>query len=465
MVDNLSLNLFPNKSPRRETAMVSVVHPEAKKDLKQNKAKKLILPLGLMSGGGILLYYGIKAPTKSRIIKNLVNDRISQMDSNLKVYCQAVDDTISESYKKFAQYIEKYSKEHNINLSADMFTNLSEPNKVIKAQDLAFDAIAPISNPKTLGGLSGFAAFSADMNHTNRAVRETLDRKQELMRLLFDDYIKLPENPDESLNKLLLSSSALLKSYSTDILGQMGVNKFMKLKKAVSGYYNQMAQAVVESRNHQLNTKKQIIDASYAKASQLLGLGDDLTPAYNRLPSLDNYNNLTPQELKPSAVSKELNDVFGGNIYFKRAAAKDFNKITDKDIYNLFYSAYYDNNLDDLKFLIDRLRLRQVIVQSSSADDAQGYKVLIAKLEFMLNKMQELGVEEIVKFSSKDFSKMNMEQKRAALYYVSTASRRMGFNTIEDMDKFMAEKSPEYSKLNIRDYMELFKKNPELYFF
>ncbi len=465
MVDNLSLNLFQNKLPRREIAMVSVPSPEINKELKQDNKKKLILPLSLIAGGGILLYYGIKAPTKSQIIKKIVKDRIGQMQSNLKVYTQTVDETISNSYQKIADYIDNYARTNTAGVSPNIFTKLTEPKKIINAQDLAYEAVVNTSLQEQRaadGSLTGIGKFSVEIGKVNKNVLTSLNRKKELMRLLFEDYTKLPANADEDLNKLIISSSAKLKDEAGSVLGQMEVDKFTKYKEAVAKYFEQMSQTITNSRNEQLNAKRQIIDAAFARISEILELGDDFVPTYRRLPELENYNKLTKQELKPVKVSDDLMEVYGNNHYFKEAISLDFNKINEKDIYRIFYSSPYENNLEDLKLLIDRLRLRQVVSQDSSAPE---YKVVIAKLEYLVNKLHEFGVNEIVKKSSRDFAAMKPEQKRAALYYVSTVSRRMGFNTIADMDKYMAAYNSQYAKLNMRDFMELFQKNPELYFF
>ncbi len=467
MVDKVYLNSFQILKPQmtKVTASVQTIQP-AENDVRKGDKKKLILPLGMIAGGGLLIYYGIKAPTKSRIIKNIVNERLAQIKANLKIYKDSATDIVENSFRPFDKYIADYLKMNSFSGYQEIFEKITNPKMITKAVDLYMDAIHQSSLRKNRqGNLTDMAQFSADINNVLKNVNENLTNKRNAMALLFEDYAKLPKNKDENLNSLIVSSSAKLRAQSVSTLGQMDVIKYMAIHKTLSKYFAQMAEAITTSREKILKSKRDIIDLAYARVSELLDLEYDLKPSYKYLPSVDNYLTLTPQELQPQKLSVNISESVADDIYFKWVQQQDFNNFTDEDVRRIFYSAPYDNNLEDLKLLIDRLKLQKVISDKTTGVENPEYKILISKFEFLLNKLHEFGISEILKKSSKDFNKMNTEQKRAALYYVNTASRRMGFNSIESMDKFMAHVSEEYSNLCMRNYISMFKRKPELYYF
>ena len=466
MTDKVYLNNFQVlRAPKAKVSVSAQTNQPADNDVQNTDKKKLILPLGLIAGGGLLIYYGIKAPTKSKIIKNIVNERLAQIKANLKIYKDSTTDIVENSFKPFEKYIADYLKINSFSGYQEFFENLTGPKMVTRAVDLYMDAIVSLLRKNRQGNLTDMGQFSADINNVLKNVNENLTNKRNAMALLFEDYAKLPSNKDEKLNSLIISSSAKLRAQSVSTLGQMDVIKYMAIHKSLLKYFAQMADAITTSREKILQSKREIIDLAYARTSELLGMEYDLKPSYKHLPSIDNYLTLTPQELKPQNLSVNISDSVSDDIYFKWVQQQDFNNLTEEDVRRIFYSAPYDNNLEDFKLLIDRLKLQKVISDKTTGVENPEYKILISKFEFLLNKLYDFGISEIVNKSSKDFNKMNTEQKRAALYYVNAASRRMGFSSIESMDKYMAQVSEEYSKLSMRNYISFFKRKPELYYF
>ena len=113
--------------------------------------------------------------------------------------------------------------------------------------------------------------------------------------------------------------------------------------------------------------------------------------------------------------------------------------------------------------MIDRIRLQNELDKSLGQDNEKLYNNTIAKLESLGEKLKNFGEHELLTRCDKDFDNLSAEQKRAKLYYITQVSKRLGFETISDVDKYFAN-NEKYNKLNIRKYIEIFNKNPEIYF-
>ena len=105
--------------------------------------------------------------------------------------------------------------------------------------------------------------------------------------------------------------------------------------------------------------------------------------------------------------------------------------------------------MQDLGFLIDRLRLRQAVDKAKSPDRASSYDVIVPKLEYLSKRLHEFGKRELFGVLDKDFDHMRLEKKRASVYYVLRVARRLGFDSIQDMDAMMLKENSAYADLNI----------------
>ena len=108
-----------------------------------------------------------------------------------------------------------------------------------------------------------------------------------------------------------------------------------------------------------------VIDTSFERMAYLLDL-KYFKPSYSRVPEAVDFPKLTPEQLKPMQLPKKLKKEMKSNLYIDLLMKKDFANLTDKDIENIFNSIHSNNNLQDLGFLIDRLRLRQVLYKSKN---------------------------------------------------------------------------------------------------
>lgn len=467
MVEQISAKFFNTTPTAPKTFTNSAVACTEDKSENKTDIKKLLFPFSLITGGGILLYYGIKAPTKSGIIKNIVKENKEKMQLQFRNYISDVDRMLNISYGGIKTRLADYVRRNTVDpASADIIVNYKEPEKVIRALNFAF---AKIENSGTdhiqKEGVPEFRQLFFDVEKTRDAVNESLSGKQKSIGLLFNDYSRLPNSSDAKYEKLLTSCRGELQDLSLSLLSRMLVYKYLHNKNVTEQYYKQISEAVTAVRNSRTNAKKSIIDAAYDNIRTLLGLGGDFTCGYSKITPFKNFDSLTEKELKPiTDIPHELKSLHTGNIYFDTAVSKDFNKFDEKELKRIFYSTHYDNNLFDLRILIDRLILSQKVIEHTSKDSAGVYSNIIAKLEFLSNKLNDFGNKELIKKCSVDFGRMEQETRHAALYYINTVSRRLGYNTLEQMDKAMSG-NPAYKNLDIRHFMEIFKNNPREYFF
>ena len=60
---------------------------------------------------------------------------------------------------------------------------------------------------------------------------------------------------------------------------------------------------------------------------------------------------------------------------------------------------------------------------------------------------------------------MNTFTRREALSQIFDTASRLGYASITDMDSSLIKESPNYRILNLRNYMKIFRDNPDIYFF
>ena len=238
------------------------------------------------------------------------------------------------------------------------------------------------------------------------------------------------------------------------------------IENAVRSQHGQMAQAITESRKLQNLAKENIINTSFYQAKKLLNLPDDFGPSYLKIPQLSDFDGrLDSIELKPITVPPRLKEIYDDNNYFKLAIENDFTDLSENDMLKIFYSISPDENLKDLGYLIDRLRLRQAILKTKNGDKKSVYDVIIPKLEYLSARLHEFGNRDLFTRCSVDFDSMNVTERSDVLRHIYNTASRLGYESIADMASALAKESSNYRTLNIRNYMKIFKDNPDIYFF
>lgn len=462
-------------SPQNRAYTSGSVKKEHKEEIPKSTDKKvkswkdMLAPLGLVAGGGILLYYGIKTPGKVKLFKNNIKSRLFQMEAELGDYNSFVKKTVDMQFGGVARYIQEYKQQRFPDIS-NFISNikmLQNPKLISNINDLAFLTVAKSDVEVTRPGASDIGNFSVIVDQAVREASKLIDGKKYKSRMVMNDYVHVPKFKDGKHSDLMESAENQLIAMSTSISQQMETVKNEKLHIMIKANYKKMAEIITNMRQQRTASKENVIEATFEKLSSLLKL-ENFVPSYNKIPTLENYEKLTYEQLKPSSIPKSIEDMAKNNIYLSVIKSKDFNNfndLNDRDVYEIFYRSPYNNNLKDLGFLIDRIRVKQAIANSlSETAESDNLNIIIAKLEYLSNKLHKVGSEELIKKCQKDFNKMTLGQRQAALYYVTTVSRRLGFDTIKDMDKYFAEHNDIYKTLNIRDYIEIFDRNPDLYF-
>lgn len=457
-------NLPPVK--KETNSVTNLQNSDVSKNVNNQNKEKYILPLGLIAGGGLLLYYGVKHPGNVNMFKKHVQNRLIQMEIEINSFETGAKRVIKDYSSAISGYIRNYKQNNNI-IPTEFSSNIKRLNtskQVVNAQDLAFEAIANTEDEHCRAGLPDEGLFRVKFEDLKREAVSQIERKQESTRLLFEDLAHLPRFASGKYSDLVENSESQLITTASVHLEELQDIKLGLVRKFTTDSYREMADFILKNRGLRNEAKVQVIENSFEQVRNLLKLSEDFKPSYDKIPTLDNFSKLTPEDLKPQAKLSDLDGHLTYNVYFEALKNMDFNKITKKDLTQIFYSSPYNNNLKDLGFLIDRLRLRKVVSAQETSDNNKMYDVAIAKLEFLRNKLTSFGKNELIKKCSYDFENMNVEQRRAKLYYISTVSRRLGFDSFEDMDKYMSKNSSIYNALNIREYIDIIKSAPELYF-
>lgn len=433
-------------------------------ELKQNKGKQL-LPLGLIAGGGVLLYLGLRRPSPRTMYTNFINGKLFNVEKKMRVFTASVKNSLDKVTAEATNFIDSYKTRRFIDPADNLgpLKSLTDPRHLIHAQDIAFETIIARDHARTRMGATDFGNFSSLVTSLIRTAKGEMADSQRLVKLDFGDILATPIARNEKYVDLIEECENRLISMINFSSEQTGKIIDEQTLAVVKHLHMQMANAVLEARKRVRHSKMNIIDETYSRMRSILGV-NNLRPTYNMVPEATGFAHLTEAQLKPTKLPAKLRKAVPYNAYLKALQTKDFSNLTDEDIREIFYSAPYENNLQDLGFLIDRLRLRQAVDKAKSPDRASSYDVIVPKLEYLSKRLHEFGKRELFGVLDKDFDHMRLEKKRASVYYVLRVARRLGFDSIQDMDAMMLKENSAYADLNIRKYIQIFKDNPDLYF-
>ena len=71
----------------------------------------------MITGGALLVYYGVKKPSGSAFLKKLAKDRISKISQSVQEFSTDVKQSIKEEFKGLNKSVQEYKK----NQPADSF--------------------------------------------------------------------------------------------------------------------------------------------------------------------------------------------------------------------------------------------------------------------------------------------------------------------------------------------------------
>ena len=430
----------------------------------ENKVKKYALPAGLLTGGGILLYLGLRRPGKNKLFNTHIKNQIFNMEKKVHEFTAFVRTSVEDIAGESSNYITNYKAAHHINPIeySSRLKVFRRPEKLAEAQDLSFEAISNHTN----FGMEDMSEFSSVFNRLKGAAEEQIVNKKRLVKSAISENVHITLPKAEKYSDMVEAGENHLITMQNSLSSQLDVIQKTRIENAVRSQHGQMAQAITESRKLQNLAKENIINTSFYQAKKLLNLPDDFGPSYLKIPQLSDFDGrLDSIELKPITVPPRLKEIYDDNNYFKLAIENDFTDLSENDMLKIFYSISPDENLKDLGYLIDRLRLRQAILKTKNGDKKSVHDVIIPKLEYLSARLHEFGNRDLFTRCSVDFDSMNVTERSDVLRHIYNTASRLGYESIADMDSALAKESSNYRTLNIRNYMKIFKDNPDIYFF
>lgn len=443
---------FGNKTKSEDNTQITKKH-------KNN----YLIPATTITAGIILLFSSLKNSSKAGKLRQYIIEKITLIDSKKSEFNKLVQQIIEEIFPDAAIKIKNFKNERSFSPTNPVRTIKSSESlsQLIENQDNAFRSMEEHINKFDKGGATPYDKFTNYLEQLRRKAWAQLIPTRDQLQLEFNDIANIPDFANNSHLKLTKLTREILNKKKDKTINQINSSTDKKLIDIVRLYSGAMADTIIDLRIQQKNTKEKFITTAFKQANELLGNSPEtLKTTFQNTPTLENFSKLTPEQLKPTNVSEELSKVFGNNTYFEAIIEKDFNTINAEDLKQIFYHSSYDNNLNDLGILIDRLRLRQAI-NKTQTPDSETYKIIIPKLEYLANNLKTFGEKELLKRNSKDFNKMNSEQKKAALFYISQISRHLGYESIIKMDNELSKTNKIYKKSNLHTFIHSIKQNPE----
>lgn len=451
---------IPKVEEKTAPPVTNVKHAEG------NNTVKNILPLSLIAGGGLLLYYGLKKPNKLNFFKNLAKERFFEIEKNIKEFTTYSSKLIETSFGDSLEHIEAYKKNRFLDVSVHIqnIVRAANAKETISAQNNAFKTLSRDFNEYRRAGASDFDTFKVKLGNSVREVSNQIEGKRWKTNIACGDLTLMPKFKNGE-NELLVDETekrlvALAQSASSEMLNF----KNKKLHNVVLSQSKSMADAITKARELASNAKGLIIDSTFEKFRRLLNLSEDFVPGWNKTPTLENFTKLSPEELKPQKLPAALDEIFEANSYWTAVKSKDFSGLKEDDLRKIFYSASYSESIKDIGIMIDRLRLLNEYEKSCGKNNEKLYKNSIAKLECLSVKLEDFGEKELLKRCSANFDNITPEQRVAKVYYVNEVSRRLGFNTLSDMDEYFTKNNQTYNQSSLKKYINIIKDNPDIYF-
>ena len=439
------------------------IKPEANNsDTNDSTVTKKILPLGLIAGGGLLIYYGVKGPNASKFVKKMVKDRISVIETRVSDFADNAKGYIWEQFRNADAPISEYIEQRVIH--PQKFTKLLEkvnvPSDVLTSQDEAFELLQKEIYKDVRAGATDFDNFTSFLYSIRRSAGDCMNNKRHRTNLANGDLITLPQFKNGKRKKLLEKMSKQIDDKVKSSADEMLAVENEVFEKYIHEKSAKMAKAVTQKRDNFAEIKRLLLDDSFAKVRQSMGLGEEFVPMYNQIPTLENFSKLTKSELKPQNLPDGVEHIFNGTMFGEILKTQDFSKLDDESLRIIFLKMLHVQNVQDIGIMADRLRLKAVVDGNKDL-----YRVSIAKLEFLQNKLQEAGEKELFKRLQIDFTDMTAEQKRARFAYINDAGRRLGFNNLEQMHNSLSVSHPEYLETSFSKCIDEIKNKPEIFFF
>jgi len=452
----------PEKTARQEQTVTAKISQAPEK---KNTVAKTILPLSLIAGGGILMYYGLKKPSKIKFFKDLANERIFKIEKHIKEYTTYSAKLIETSFDDSLGHIEDFRKNKFFDVSSHIqgIKQAKEAKDALTAQNNAFKILSADFNEYRRPGATYFDTFKVKLGNTVREVSNKIEGKRWKTNIACQDLTLMPKFQNGENGLLVDETEKKLIALTQSAYSEMLHFKKEKLHNVIHSQSKSMADAIIEMRTSVSNAKKLLIDSTFEKFRRLLNLPEDFLPNYNKVPTTDNFTKLTLEELKPQKLPSRFDELFDYSTYWNAVKTKDFAKLNAEDLRRIFYSSSPFDNINDIGIMIDRLRLYNELEKSAGKANEKLYKNTIAKLENLRAKLHEFGEMELVSRCKYDFNNITPQQRMGRLYYINEVSRRLGFNTLADMNEYFKSNNT-YQQSGLPKFINIIMDNPEMYF-
>lgn len=453
---------FPVYNLPKENYTANIIQPI----VKEKSWKQAVVPACSIGGGAILMYLGFKTPGTAEKIQQLYKQKFSNITNEINTFRLYAQEYLDKEYKKILPYINSYRKEHSfeyIGYTAKI-QDSQNGTEVLKAVDEAFsdmDAIRAKDHKTGVSGMDEFKNFMYDLNYYAyehlTAVRKGASIKlvdNSLMpRFQNGKHEQTMQTMEEKLGKIKVRADKKL----FDIQNNITDDHINLAAKA-------MARNILRARRNLQNSSESIMDYTFEKFVRIYDFGSDFKPLSKTGRSVITIGTIPPEKLHPQPVSESVSKIIK-NPYIKNLLeTTDFSELNKESLKTLFNSMPSDFDTKQMDILTDRIRLQQAINTAQQKPEDLELKTISAKLEYLAANLESCGQAEIIARCSRDFSKMNYQQIHANLYYINSAAKKIGLIGLEDVDKFMIEKCPDYLDSTFKQKVNEFLAHPEHYF-
>jgi hypothetical protein len=416
-----------------------------------------MVSIGVLSAGAVLLYSKLQKYATEKI--ELMTKKTDEYLTYSKKVCIDVFSGFSQTIRDF-----KKSKQIDAEPILEKIEKSKTPQSVVSSQDNGFEELAALRTPYS-GGMQDSDKFRTELEKRRLVAWNILASERNSRQADFSVWAYIPPFKDGSNQKLLDKFNGILTEHKDKKIAEMNKYTDSELQYLSRTYFQEFANTIVEARNSKNKIKETILDKAFDKVKNLLNLEKDFAPSYLEHIELDDFTKLTAEELKPQVLPDSIVEKFDGNPYMQAVIEKDFSNISEEEFKDIFNHIGENVLLKDLRYLIDRFRLKNEVLKSQNQSDKTVFDVIIPKLKYLFVKLNNFGEKEIVNKVGKYFPEMNTEQKKSMLYYTNGISKKLGYTSLNMMDKKLLATNQDYARLNLNELMLEVKHNPDLYFF